>query len=464
MTMHGDLERRLTDLLDERARATAPEHLLRDALDRLDRTRPRPGWRIQERWIPMETRARFGAVPRTAVALAVLGLLLVVFTAISLASGSAPPPKLPPPFGLARNGLIAFDSADGDIHVADADGSDVRVFVDSPNEVRGPAWSPDGSRLAYFEMVETGATRNDDKALVHVLDVDRKNDVDVTRGDPVIPTVYSNGVSSAAWIAWSPDSTRLALSVLAPDADAGPNGTTYPAILVANADGSGVDRFHVPLDAMDPAWSPDGSHLVFKAQERNKDSTTGVWVAGIDGRDLKQVATGPTPTAPLTGEFGFASPTWSPSGDAVVYYMFDDPAGADWDVWLVEVPDGSPRRLLDDSQKEFWPGYSPDGKLVAYQRWPDPLDKPFELHVVTSSGSDDRSLQANAGTDGAGPVLWAPDGSALLTTTVDDLVHLPTIVSVDPAVAPIVIADPGGVHPSTWEGWVGLSWQRLALE
>ena len=49
-------------------------------------TRRLPGPVLIERWLPMQTQARFGAIPRTAIILVTLGLLAALLTAIAVAS------------------------------------------------------------------------------------------------------------------------------------------------------------------------------------------------------------------------------------------------------------------------------------------------------------------------------------------------------------------------------------------
>ena len=120
MSSPFDFDRRLTAWLDEQAPMREPEGLADAVLARTRRTRQLPGWATLERWLPMETRYKFGAVPRTAIILVILAVLLAVLSAIAV--GQQPSPKLPPPLGVARNGLIAFDDG-GDIWVVNPDGT-----------------------------------------------------------------------------------------------------------------------------------------------------------------------------------------------------------------------------------------------------------------------------------------------------------------------------------------------------
>ena len=92
MTSFDDLDRRLTARLDERAAPRAPDGLSGAISKRIAGTSQRPAWATLERWIPMETRAQFGAVPRAVVVLALLALLTLVM-ATALAIGASNPPK-----------------------------------------------------------------------------------------------------------------------------------------------------------------------------------------------------------------------------------------------------------------------------------------------------------------------------------------------------------------------------------
>ncbi|MCY7419057.1 MAG: hypothetical protein LH650_11275 [Chloroflexi bacterium] len=155
MSSSFDFDRRLTAWLDEQAPTYVPEDLAALALSRTRRTRQLPGWVTLERWIPMETRYKFGAVPKTALILTMLAVLLALFSAIAV--GQQPSPKLPPPLGVARNGLIAFDDG-GDIYVVNPDGSGRSALTSGPDLETSPEWSQDGTRIAYFSQQQADST------------------------------------------------------------------------------------------------------------------------------------------------------------------------------------------------------------------------------------------------------------------------------------------------------------------
>ena len=100
MTLNDGFDRTVSDWLDEQAGHGAPGYL-DEVLTRTTRTRQRPWWSSLERWLPVQSTARFAQVPRMAWLLVVLGLVVALGTAI-LVVGS--PRRPPSPFGPAPRG------------------------------------------------------------------------------------------------------------------------------------------------------------------------------------------------------------------------------------------------------------------------------------------------------------------------------------------------------------------------
>ena len=118
--------------------------------------------------------------PTRATACGLLALSLITTSAVGTTAQSPSPPDatagVVPPIGPAGNGLIAFSSG-GDIWVVDPDGSDRRQLTSAPGLEHSPAWSADGTRLAYWSQEALGAP-----ASVVVMDADGIGADD--RGDP----------------------------------------------------------------------------------------------------------------------------------------------------------------------------------------------------------------------------------------------------------------------------------------
>ncbi len=203
------------------------------------------------------------------------------------------------------------------------------------------SWSPNGKKFAFIsnralDGSDQPITKGIIPANIWVINSDGSTATPLTR------FVQTTGFPEH--LAWSPDSRKLAFeSNGALDA----SDATIPSrnIWLANADGSGA----VPLtrnqhgreDA--PAWSPDGSKLVF-------GSGGNIWVINADGSGAKPLTTLPA------GVFS-DSPAWSPDGKMIAYSSNRAIDGSDtpapdrcrpsvcWNLWLMQA-DGSGNRPL----------------------------------------------------------------------------------------------------------------------
>jgi TolB protein len=140
---------------------------------------------------------------------------------------------------------IAYVSIDGtppaqryQLLVADADGENAHLILDSRFPIMSPAWSPDGQWLAYvsFESKLSGVyvqlVRTGERRLVSA----------------------RAGINGAP--AWSPDGKKLALTL------GGSNGN--PDIYVLDLATQGLTRItDDPAIDTEPEWSPDGRSLYF---------------------------------------------------------------------------------------------------------------------------------------------------------------------------------------------------------
>ena len=189
-------------------------------------------------------------------------------------------------------------------------------------------------------------------------------------------------------------------------------------ILVINADGTGMTQLATG-DVTEPAWSPDGSKIVFVHGSTIGEIRRGIFVMNADGSGQTRLK-----DAPLTSSFGMAwspdgakiaftaglaiylinadgigltqltppgqlsqSPTWSPDGSKIAFSLY----GRDETPIYVMNADGSGQtRITDDSIVQTWvPAWSPDGSKIAFAGMPprSGRDSQTFLYIMNVDGS-----------------------------------------------------------------------------
>jgi TolB protein len=384
-----DFDRLMRQWMDADARVREPEHLLDSVLERTRVTRRIPGWLLPERWIPVELTTRLHAAPRLAPVLLLLALLLAVAAAIVIVGSQ---PNLPPPFGLAGNGRLAYLS-NGQIYSAAPDGSDPRQLTFDRPGAASPIFSHDGTRFTYKRLTENEPTN----------DPTLYGDLVVTQADGRNPITIDAGRTGLSPALWSPDDSYLLYSYA--------TGSDHEQIYVASADGSSP-----PVRVGDsktwnwgPNWSPDGSKIAYI-------SGNSVYVMNRDGSDIRKVTQG--------SHDENSGAAWSPDGTQLVFA-----AGRRQrhEIWLVGL-DGRPEHAVaSDPASEDNPVFSPDGSWLAFHRM-SASGTSTSVVVLRPDGSDARTLPGTYGW--LGPI-WSPDGTKLIVG--DDRQHPPKFYVLDPA-------------------------------
>ena len=331
MTDRFDLDRQLGVYLHERATSQAPDGLLAVALGQIGATRQRPGWLVPERWFSAQATVRLARVMRGSARLALAALLIAIAVAVVVIVGSQR--RLPPPFGLAKPGLIVYNWA-GHLFVMNADGSGRRQLTSGPNSDFRPTWSPDGTLIAY----KSESNGRSDALMVVSADGKRQ----VTIADRLAP-------SDPGQISWAPDSRRLAFSAT-PAAAGIPLSDSH--IYVAEADRPGITQIGAGFD---PAWSPDGKQIAF----RSLNPVDALWLMDADGSHRHRLT-----KTPGSG-YAFWNPQWSPDGTRLLYLAGDDGAH---DVWTINADATDERNISKSPEDEGWPSWSPDGAKIAFVR------------------------------------------------------------------------------------------------
>ncbi len=396
----------------------------------------------------METRARFGAVPRTAVVITILGLLLAAFTAISLASGSAPPTKLPPPFGLARNGLIAYTS-NGDWQVMDQHGEHRQALTSGPDLDYYGVWSPDGTVLAYWSVAFTGDLA--DQTAIDAATNGPNGSIKTVRADGSDIRTLATGLrwpsDCGTDLSWSPDSQQLAYAH-----QVAVDGVTDLQIEVVPVAG-GEPRM-VVRGGFTPTWSPDGGIDRICQPQLYRSRRCPPRRARCLTRSRSPAASPPGSTQTSGSGCAFNEPQWSSDGTQILFYQ-----GADGyhDVWTANTDGSGEKALATEAPDEYWPRWSPDDSRIAFDRVVlSDLNAP-QFVIMDPDGG--HQVMLDHPTVAARYPTWSPDGTLLLgiapTPDQQDTTGL-MLIDVSGAEAPVTF--------ETGKVWGDPTWQRLAIE
>lgn len=241
-------------------------------------------------------------------------------------------PDAPPPHA----GQIAF-VRDGRIYRANTDGTGLVQLSAGPADSE-PAWSPDGSRIAF--------TRGGEAAGIYVMTADGANLV--RRAVP--------GKSPT----WSPDGQWIAFACR--------DGSEYLSAAIckvsADVDGTGPVMIMSTTFAsvLNPAWSPDGAHIAFSSDWTLVDFWLDIWVVSADG--TRATALRSHDSQPQTDQL---QPAWSPDGGRIAIVACPN-TWSYCDAGSIRVmnADGSGLMELTKANGYAHPTWSPDGQTIAF--------------------------------------------------------------------------------------------------
>jgi dipeptidyl aminopeptidase/acylaminoacyl peptidase len=335
---------------------TAQTDYLTDILVQTVASRQRPAWTYPSRWLPMSViTSRAAAVPRVPVrALIAVGLIALLIIGGLAFAGSRP--KVPPPFGLAGDGLMAY-SWTGDIRSVDLATGKQATIVAGTDVDHDPVWSRDGTHLAFVRDVSDTAQR-----------------LYVTRADGsmttlVMPTAQPNIRDQA----FSPDGREVLFTV-------GPDDARD--LWTAETDGSGAHKV-AGVHPLQPTWlPPGGAEIVFA------DQVPGGQPGGIYAVDPRSGAVR-TILAP-TPDVGRDALTVSPDGSKVAFSAATfGQQGNTYQVHIVGIEGSHETTLPSPPGATFQdvPTWSNDGERLAIIRGYAQHNEEMTIAIVNADGS-----------------------------------------------------------------------------
>ncbi len=320
---------------------------------------------------------------------------------------------------------------------------------------RHPAWSPDGSRIAYHDF----------------------NDVWVVPAAGGEARALTTGSGGDGWPAWSRDGRSLYFSglhdgtlalwrvpaaggrLLRVTLGVGPEVqpsvsrdgarlaySTYaeqPDLVVVDA-GKGA-RATIPSSGAvhDVAIAPDGHEIAYVS---DRQGGRGLWLQAMAGIEARGE---PRRVTDLPG--GIARPAYSPDGRWIAVHRVVD---GQRDVWILPAAGGLPSQITDDPGADVQPAWSPDGSEIAFVS-----DRSGQRQVWAVPVREGRAAGAprRVTEDAAQKSMpsWSPDGGSI------------AYLADDRGVSEVwVIASAGGAPPrriTTGAGAYCARWQKDAI-
>ena len=241
--------------------------------------------------------------------------------------------------------------------VADADGENAKTVASSPSSIISPAWSPDGSRIAYVSF-ETG------KPVVYVQNL--------STGQRTVAANFKGNNSAPAW---SPNGSQLAVAL---SMDALSN------IYIVSPNGGGTPRkiTNSPEIDTEPFFFPNGSGLVFTS---DRGGSPQIYRTGLGGGAASRITFNGSQN--VSGKI-------SPDGSKLVYSSL---RGGGYSIAVNALGTGSDQQLTS-GPNDLTPSFAPNGMQILYS-------SSGGLGIVNADGSYQTYLPNARGVTAA---AWGP--------------------------------------------------------
>lgn len=296
-----------------------------------------------------------------------------------------------------------FGGSDQNIWTVDADTGAGHALTEDPAEDTQPAWSPDGTRLAFT------STRSGTEA-IWTMPAGGTPELRLTGAVPPVSDTDPQ---------WSPDGRLVAFTRTT--RPPGSIGTPPSAVWVIDVRTGAAESVTPGLCcARRPRWSPDGRSIAFTLVGRGDDPSSAVWVVRADGHAARRVVD------------SAADPRWSPDGRTLAYR-------GDGGIWLARSRGAAkPRLVVHAPSRAVRQTWTPDGRSLVYELLLGPYFEESQLRRVDLGTGADVALTPEVSTPPFGPLSTtpevSPDGSrvAYVSTYVEPMGEI-AVVGIDGA-------------------------------
>jgi Tol biopolymer transport system component len=220
----------------------------------------------------------------------------------------------------------------------------------------------------------------------------------------IVPLTGNSGVETIP--AFSPDGRQLAYAW-----DGGTGGSLDIYVKLIGA-GAPLRLTTGETDEVSPTWSPDGGQIAFL--RRTMDGTGVFVVPALGGPERKL---GHTSAKWFPGRAWYAKLAWSPDGRFLAMVDRESPTGTD-SIFLLTIESGEKRRLTSPpphSLGDASPAFSPDGRMLAFERAAGNLVSDIYLQGVSAGGASlGEPTQLTFDRRGIFALDWTPDGREIV--------------------------------------------------
>jgi TolB protein len=236
------------------------------------------------------------------------------------------------------------------LNVADWDGDNIQVALNSSEPIISPKWSFDGSKLAYVSF-------ENKKPVVYAHNINGGQ-----------RTVMANFKGSNSAPAWSPDGRTLAVTLTQ-------EGLSQIYLVTGEANAKRLTQSN-SIDT-EPVFSPDGKTIYFTS---DRGGSPQIYRIPASGGEATRVT--------FNGSYNI-SPRLSPDGGRLAFITRREGR------YLVAVKDlgGGAEQLVSDTGREESPSFAPNGKWILYTTQNSGRDS---LIAVSSDGRVKQRLSSSA--------------------------------------------------------------------